>query len=154
MEFDRLSTAPLVPRQSKNRQHTSAFSSPTLRQDHPHLDLSFRSFLDFFAPWYGKSKGASCMKNAQKNSMESLSKVPPKLLACLGFIYKVVHKTGRLRKFNRSREIEFNFFTAWTIAMKSCPLVLRAPYTTLPHIFIFAQGLVMVFQSRQIGLRL
>ena len=34
------------------------------------------------------------------------------------FLYKVVHKIGRLRKFNRSREIEFTFFTAWTIFMK------------------------------------
>ena len=34
--------------------------------------------------------------------------MPPKLLACIGFLYKVVHKIGRLRKFNRSREIEFN----------------------------------------------
>ena len=32
----------------------------------------------------------------------------------IGFLYKVVHKIGRLRKFNRSREIEFNFLTAWT----------------------------------------
>ena len=26
--------------------------------------------------------------------------MPPKLLACIGFLYKVVHKNGRLRKFN------------------------------------------------------
>ena len=44
--------------------------------------------------------------------------MPPKLGACIRFLYKVVHKIGRLRKFNRSREIEFNFFTAWTIFMK------------------------------------
>ena len=37
------------------------------------------------------------------------SNVPPKLLACIRFLYKVVHKNGRLRKFNRSREIECNF---------------------------------------------
>ena len=30
--------------------------------------------------------------------------MPPKLLACTGFLYKVVHKIGRLRKLNRSRE--------------------------------------------------
>ena len=33
--------------------------------------------------------------------------MPPKLLTCIRFLYKVVHKNGRLRKFNRSREIEF-----------------------------------------------
>ena len=40
--------------------------------------------------------------------------MPRKLLVSLGFLYKVVHKIGRLRKFNRSREIELNFLTAWT----------------------------------------
>ena len=30
-----------------------------------------------------------------------------KLLACIGCLYKVVHKIGRLQKFNRAREIEF-----------------------------------------------
>ena len=52
--------------------------------------------------------------------------MPPKLLACIGFLYKVVHKIGRLRKFNRSREIEFNFFTAWAISMKFGTLVQHA----------------------------
>ena len=40
---------------------------------------------------------------------KSWSNVLPKLLACIRFLYKVVHKIGRLRKFNRAREIEFNF---------------------------------------------
>ena len=53
--------------------------------------------------------------------------MPPKLLACLGFLYKVVHKIGRLRKFNRSREIEFNFLTTWTISMTCDTLVQHAP---------------------------
>ena len=45
--------------------------------------------------------------------------MPPKLLTCVGFLrYKVAHKIGRLRKFNRAREIEFNFLTPWTISMK------------------------------------
>ena len=49
--------------------------------------------------------------------------MPLKFLACIRFPYKVVHKNGRLRKFNRAREIEFNFFTAWTIVMKLGTLV-------------------------------
>ena len=62
--------------------------------------------------------------------------MPPKLLACIRFLYKVVHKIGRLRKFNRSREIEFNFFTAWTIFMKLGTLVHHVyGYKTLPQIF-------------------
>ena len=39
------------------------------------------------------------------------------------FLYKVVHKIGRLRKFNRARVIEFNFFNAWTIFIKLGTLV-------------------------------
>ena len=51
----------------------------------------------------------------------------------LGFLYKVVHKISRLRKFNRSREIEINFLTAWT---KFGTLVQHAPgYKTLPQFF-------------------
>ena len=40
-----------------------------------------------------------------------------RLLACFRFLYKVVHKIGRLRKCNcaRAREIELNFFIAWTM---------------------------------------
>ena len=66
--------------------------------------------------------------------------MPPKLLACIGFLYKVVHKIGRLRKFNRSREIEFNFLTAWTISMKFGTLVQHVPgYKTVASDFsIFA----------------
>ena len=62
--------------------------------------------------------------------------VPPKLLACIRFLYKVVHKIGRLQKFNRSREIEFNFLTAWTIFMKLGTLVHHVyGYKALPRIF-------------------
>ena len=79
--------------------------------------------------------------------------MPPKLLTCIGFLYKVVHKIGRLRKFNRSREIEFNFLTAETISMKFGTLVQHAPgYKMLPQIFKFLpRDLVMVFQSRKKG---
>ena len=64
----------------------------------------------------------------------------PKLLACLGFLYKVVHKIGRLRKFNRAREIEFNFLAAWAIFMKfgTLKLVQHAPgYKMVPQSFKF-----------------
>ena len=63
------------------------------------------------------------MKISEKNQRESWSNMPPKLLACIGFLYKAVHKIGRFRKFNRFREIEFNFFTTWTISMKFGTLV-------------------------------
>ena len=52
------------------------------------------------------------------------------------FLYKVVHKISRLRKFNRAREIEFNFFTLWTISMKLGTLVHHVHgFKSLPHIF-------------------
>ena len=72
---------------------------------------------------------------------ESWSNVPPKLLTYIRFLYKVVHKNGRLRKFNRSREIEFNFLTAWTIFMKLGTLVHHVHgYKFLPQIFYFCLG--------------
>ena len=54
------------------------------------------------------------MKTAQKIQRKvACSNVPLKLLACtcIGILYKVVQKIGHLRKFNRTREIEFNFFS-------------------------------------------
>ena len=76
------------------------------------------------------------MKFHKKIQRKSWSNAPPKLLACIRFLYKVVHKIGRLRKFNRAREIEFNFFTAWTTFMKLGTLVHHVHgYKTLPQIF-------------------
>ena len=91
----------------------------------------------------------------KKIRRKSWSNVPPKLLACIGFLYKVVQKIGRLRKFIRSREIEFNFFTASTISMKFGTLVQHASgYKTLPQFFKFLpRDLVMVFQSRRNGVK-
>ena len=72
----------------------------------------------------------------KKIQRKSWSNVPPKLLVCIGFLYKVVHKNGRLRKFDRAREIEFNFFTLWTISMKCGTLVYHVPgYKKRPQIF-------------------
>ena len=52
--------------------------------------------------------------------------------------------------FNRAREIEFNFFTAWAICMKLWKLVHHAPGDkTLPRIFqFFPMDLVLDFQNR------
>ena len=46
-------------------------------------------------------------------SMRPAWAVTSALASPIGFLYKVVHKIGRLRKFNRSCKIEFNFLTAW-----------------------------------------
>ena len=35
----------------------------------------------------------------------------------IAFLHKIAHKIGRLRKFNCSHEIEFNFLTAWTFSV-------------------------------------
>ena len=105
------------------------------------LDLSFWSFLTFLHHGIEKAEGHLLWKFHKKIQRKSWSNVPPKLLACIVFLYKVVHKNGRLRKFNRSREIEFNFFTAWTIFMTLSTLVHHVHgYKTLPHIFNFCLG--------------
>ena len=105
-----------------------------LRQDP--LDLSFWSFSTFLHHDIEEVERHLLWKFYNKIRRKSWSNVPPKVLACIGFLYKVVHKIGRLRKFNRSREIEFNFLTAWTIPMKFGTLVQHAPgYKNLPQIF-------------------
>ena len=74
------------------------------------------------------------MKITEKIQRKSCSNVSPKLHRV--FIQSV-HKNGRLRKFNRSREIEFNFFLPLgTIFMKLGTLVHHVHgYTTLPQMF-------------------
>ena len=57
---------------------------------------------------------------------------------------KVEYKIGRLRKpsrVNRSREVEFNFFIAWTIFMKLGTLVHHVyAYKTCLRFFNFCLG--------------
>ena len=90
--------------------------STKLRQDPP-LDLRFWSFLTFLHHGIEEVERHRQWKFHQNIQRRSWSNVPPKLLACIRFLYKVVHKNGRPRKFNRTREIEFHFFIAWTIFM-------------------------------------
>ena len=96
----------------------SCLENPLIVHGHlkagPPLDLSFWSFLTFFAPWYRRGREASSVKLFLKNSKETLVKCATEVarLHRVSMLYKVVHKIGRLRKFNRSHEIEFNFFTA------------------------------------------
>ena len=71
----------------------------------PPLDLSFWSFLTFLHHGIEKVERHLLRKFYKKIRRKSWSNVPPKLVACIGFLYKVVHKIGRLRKFNRSRGI-------------------------------------------------
>ena len=73
--------------------------------------FEFLDIFDFFAPWYRRRREVSSVKISYKKiQRKRWSNAPPKLLPCIRFLYKVVHKNGRLRKFNRSRENEFNFF--------------------------------------------
>ena len=109
-----------------------------LKQDPPLIWVfwTFWSFLTFLHRGIEKVERHLLWKYHKKIQRKSWSNVPPKLGACIRFLYKVVHKIGRLRKFNRSREIEFNFFTAWTIFMKLGTLVHHVyGYKTLPQIF-------------------
>ena len=116
------------------------------------LWLSFWSFLTFLHHGIEKVERHLLCKFHKKIQRKSRSNVPPKLLACIGFLYKVVHKIGPLRKFNRAPEIEFNFFIVWNIFMKLGTLVHHVHgYKTLASdLLIFAsKDLVMVFQSRK-----
>ena len=109
-------------------------SNQGVRQD---LWFEFLVNFEFFAPWYKKVERHLLWKFYKKIRRKSRSNVPPKLLACVRFPYRVVHKIGHLRKFNRSREIEFNFLTAWTISIKFGTLVQHAlGYKTLPPILL------------------
>ena len=91
------------------------------------LDLSFWSFLTFLHYGTEKVERHLLWKFHKKIQRKSWSNVPPKLLACVRFLYKVVHKNGRLRKFNHAREIEFNFFgnRSYTLTGRPLSFVLR-----------------------------
>ena len=100
------------------------------------LDVSFWSLYTFLHHGIKDVERHLLWKVYKKIRRKSWSNVPPKLLACIRFLYKVVHKIGRLRKFNRSREIEFNFLTAWTISMKIWHTCSACPWLqNLPQIF-------------------
>ena len=102
--------------------HTWTSSKVTLRQDP--LIWVFGHFFTFLHHRIEEVERHLLLKFQKKIQMKSWSNVPPKLLACIRFLYKVVHKIGSLRKLNRAQEIEFNFFfTAWTIFMKLGTLV-------------------------------
>ena len=86
------------------------------------LDLSFWSFLTFLHHGIEEVEKHLLWKFHKKIRRKSWSNVPPKLLACIRFYTKLYTKSA-LQKFNRAREIEFNFFVAWTIFMKLGTLV-------------------------------
>ena len=105
------------------------------------LDLSFRSYFIFLHCGREEVERYLLCKADKKIQRKSWSSMPPKLVACSSesrFLNEVVHKIGRLRKFNRAREIEFNIFTARTIFMKLGTLVHHGQgYKTLPQSFNF-----------------
>ena len=90
-------------------QNRNCQSEYCLRQDPPPLDLSFWSFLTFLHHGIEEVERHLLWKFYKKIRRKSWSNVRPKLVACIGFLYKVVHKIGRLRKFNRSRGFNLTF---------------------------------------------
>ena len=108
-----------------------------LQQVSPSPWFEFLVFFYFFAPWYRKSRDASFVKISLKIFKGKVGQMCHQSCSlALGFLYKAVHKIGRLRKFNRAREIEFNFFIAWTIFMKLGTLVHHVHgYKMLPQFF-------------------
>ena len=112
----------------ENGRHFGFFSGcaaqdvrATIRRDP--LDLSIRSFLTFLHYGLEEVERHLLWRFHNKIQRKSWSNEPPKLLACIRFLYKVVHKIGHLRKFNCAREIECTFFTAWIMFMKFGTLV-------------------------------
>ena len=93
-----------VLRNKKERKKEKGELKSALKAGPP-LDLSFWSFLTFLHHGIEKVERHLLWKFYKKIRRKSWSNVPPKLVACIGFLYKVVHKIGRLRKFNRSRGI-------------------------------------------------
>ena len=90
---------------SEPKWHIQQINDLHLRQDPPPLDLSFWSFLTFLHHGIEEVERHLLWKFYKKIRRKSWSNVPPKVVACIGFLYKVVHKIGCLRKFNRSRGI-------------------------------------------------
>ena len=96
--------------------------------------------LVIFGSLYRRSREASSVKISLKNSKEKLVNCATEV-ARLHKVFKVLPQIdiGCLRKFNRAREIEFNFFIAWTIFMKLDTLVHHVHgYKTLPRVFQMA----------------
>ena len=85
------------------RRSYDAKLKPQLRQDPPWFE--FLVILTFLHHGIEEVERHLLWKLYKKIRRKSWSNVPPKLVACIGFLYKVVHKIGRLRKFNRSRGI-------------------------------------------------
>ena len=76
------------------------------------------------------------MKTSQQNSREKLVKCATEVAHLHKVSIQICTQNGRLRKFNRAREIELIFFIAWTIFMKPGTLVRHVHgYKSLPQIF-------------------
>ena len=116
------------------------------------LDLSFWSghFLTFCTMDIEKVERHLVWK-PHRNSKESWSNVPLMLLACIGFLYKDLHKIGRLRKFTLAR-LNFTFLllrlSPWDLAHVFIVLVA----TSSPQSFKCLHGdLVMIFWRWKTG---
>ena len=118
------------------------------------LEFGFWSFLTFLHHGIEVERHL-LWKFHKKIQRESWSNVPPNFLACIRFLCKVVHKIGRLRKFNRVREIELNFFTLLDCLHETwhtCSS--RSWLQNLPQNFSFLpRDLVTVFQSWKHGVK-
>ena len=79
--------------------------------------------------------------------------MPPKLLAWIRFLYKVVPKIDRLRKVNHAQEIEFNFLPLRLSLWNLAHLFFMFMATKMPQIFLFfAKGLSYgLSKSKKLG---
>ena len=80
------------------------------------------SFLTFLHQGIEDVERHLLWKFHKRMQRKSWSNGPQKLLACIRFLYKVVHKNGRTRAVSENSialaRLNLNFFSAWTIFMK------------------------------------
>ena len=109
---------PTLVWQARHSKVRNRNSSGKLRQDP--LDLSFWSFLTFLHHGIEKVETHLLWKFHKTIQRKSWSNVPPTVLTCIGFLYKVVHKNGRLRKFNGAGRFNLTFLplglSLWNLA--------------------------------------
>ena len=117
----------------------------------PPLIWVFWSFLTFLHHSIENLETHLLWKFHQKIQTKKLVKCATKVARLHNYkvSIQVVHKIGRLQKFNCARKIEFNFFTAWTIFMKLDTLVhhVHGYKSCLRFFYFLPRHLVMVFQN-------
>ena len=101
----------------------SSFFSLPIQRDRRKIAWYLMYDVASFRHMYRRSKNASCVKIVLKKSNKRLVKCATEKARLYGVSTQSCTQNGRLRKFNRTCKIEFNFFTTLNISMKLGPIV-------------------------------